>query len=294
MSFNRWTSKDKFSYAFRLFTKYHTYMNSLYWAHVPASTHTQTTYRNAKSINPNPTTQQLYSLSGPNAFRVTESIDAYSNHLKEFDNWTRLNTLVAVLSYFETYLSSVVSLAIESDLGLIYSIPKKIDGIMILKHGTNSEYSFFDKSELITKGTWHQRISNYQKLFGSSPNVLSSSISDLEKMRKIRNNVAHAFGRDIDKTRARETVEMIPIERLSEQRLQKYMETIRKISKAIDNQLLTNHIGEFELIHFYHKNKSLLKQNQEIQDLKTKINSLYVENRNHQFCKELIDYYDSI
>ena len=66
-------------------------------------------------------------------------------------------------------------------------------------------------------------------------------------MRKIRNNVAHAFGRDIDKTRARETVEMLPIERLSEERLQKYMELIRKISKAIDNQLLNNHIGEFEL-----------------------------------------------
>ncbi len=294
MSFNRWTSKDKFSYAFRLFTKYHTFMNSLYWAHVPASVHTQTTYRGAKSSNPKPTTQQLYNLSGTNANRVAESIDAYSNHLKEFDNWTRLNTLVAVLSYFETYLSSVVSLAIESDLGLIYSIPKKIDGIMILKHGTNSDYSFFDKSELITKGTWPQRESNYKKLFGTAPNVLTSSISDLEKMRKIRNNVAHAFGRDIDKTRARETVEMLPIERLTEVRLQKYMEIIRKISKAIDNQLLTNHIGEFELVHFFHKNKNLLKQNQEVQDLKTRINSLYVENRNHQFCKELIDYYNNL
>jgi hypothetical protein len=293
MSFERWKSKDEYSYAFRLFTKYHTYMNSLYWAHVPASNHTQTTYRNAKSIVPEPTTHQLYNLSGVNAFRVTKSIDAYSNHLKDFDNWTRLNTLVAVLSYFETYLSSVVSLAIESDLGLIYSIPKKIDGIMVLKHSTNTDYSFFDKSELITKGTWNQRISNYQKLFGSAPAILTTSIPELEKMRKIRNNVAHAFGRDIDKTRARDTLELLPIERLSEIRLQKYMEIIRKISKAIDKQLLTNHIGEFELIHFYHKNKSSLKVGQEIKDLKTKINSLFVENRNQQFCTDLINYYEN-
>ena len=294
MSFNRWTSKDNYSYAFRLFTKYHTYMNSLYWAHVPASSHTQATYRNAKLNNPNQTTQQLYNLSGVNVFRVTESLDAYSQHLKDFDNWTRLNTLVAVLSYFETYLSSVVSLAIESDLGLIYSIPKKIDGIMVLKHGTNDEYSFFEKSELITKGTWQQRISNYSKIFGSVPDILSSSIADLEKMRKIRNNVAHAFGRDIDKTRARDTIEMLPIERITEVRLQKYMKLIRQISKAIDFQLFNNHIGEFELIHFYHKNKDEFKTENKIQELKTKINSLYTENRNHKFCKELIEYYEEL
>ena len=81
MSFDRWTSGDKFSYAFRLFSKYHTYMNSLYWAHVPASSLTQKQYRDAKKTNPNQTTHQLYNLSGINAFRVTESIDAYSNHL---------------------------------------------------------------------------------------------------------------------------------------------------------------------------------------------------------------------
>jgi hypothetical protein len=294
MSFNRWTSQDKYSYAFRLFSKYHTYMNSLYWAHVPASSLTQKTYRDAKKTNPNQTTHQLYNLSGVNAFRVTKSLDAYSNHLNEFDNWTRLNTLVAVLSYFETYVSSVVSLAIESDLGLIYSIPNRIDGAMVLKYSTNRDYAFFDKSELITKGTWQKRISNYQKIFGTVPTILSSNVSDLERMRKIRNNVAHAFGRDIDKTRARETVEMLPIDRLPEIRLQKYMELIRKISKAIDSQLLNKHIGEFELIHFYHKNKHTLKVKHEIQDLKTKINSLYTQNRNHEFCIGLIDYYDKL
>ena len=294
MSFDRWASKDKFSYTFRLFSKYHTYMNSLYWAHVPSSSLTQKTYRDAKKSNPNQTTHQLFNLSGPNVFRVTESLDAFSGHLKEFDNWTRLNTLVAVLSYFETYLSSVVSLSIESDLGLIYSIPKRIDGVMVLKYGSNSEYSFFDKSGLITKGTWNKRISYFKEIFGTVPAILSTNISDLEKMRKIRNNVAHAFGRDIDETRARTTIEMLPIERLSEERLQKYMELIRKISKEIDNQLFINHIGEFELIHYYHLNKQNLTPNREVQDLKTKINSLYTKNRNHAFCKGLMEYYAAL
>jgi hypothetical protein len=269
-------------------------MNSLYWAHVPASDLTQKKYRDAKKTNQNQTTHQLFDLSGPNSYRVTNSLDAFSIHLKEFDNWTRLNTLVAVLSYFETYISSIVSLSIESDLGLIYSIPKRIDGVMVLKYNSNSEYSFFEKSELITKGTWDKRISYYKEIFGTVPLTLSSNVSDLERMRKIRNNVAHAFGRDIDQTRARTTLDMLPIERLSEERLQKYMALIRKISKEVDNQLFNNHIGEFELIHFYHKNKHNLKFSSEVQDLKTQINSLYTEKRNHAFCKGLIDYYDAL
>lgn len=294
MSFDRWKSQDKYSYAFRLFSKYHTYMNSLYWTHVPTASYANKACRDALKNNPSMTSHQLFKLSGPDAFRVTESIKAFNSHLKEFENWTRLNTLVAVLSYFETYLSSVVSLAIESDLGLIYSIPRKIDGVMILKYGNSSDYSFFDKSELVTKGTWEQRTIQFKKLFGSAPATLIASVADLDKMRKMRNNVAHAFGRDIELSRKRETYEMLPIERLSEKRLKKYMELIIKISKEIDIQLLNNHIGEFELIHYYHKNKSNLDSSNQVQELKTKINSLYTQNRNHEFCRQLIDYYDTL
>lgn len=294
MSFNRWQSKDKYSYAFRIFSKYHTYMNSLYWAHVPASNHTQSTYRLAKKEDTERTTHSVYNLSGKNAFRVTKSLDAFSEHLNEFDNWTRLNTLVAVLSYFETYLSSVVSLAIESDLGLLYSVSKRIDGVMILKYNTQNNYSFIDKSAEITKGTWSQRISNYKKTFNSVPESLKENEAALEKMRKLRNNVAHAFGRDIDETRARETTDILPIERLSEERLQKYMEIIRIVSKDIDKQLLSNHIGDYELIHYYHTQKSNVNEQNKVQQFKAMINSLYIENKNHDYCKRLIEYYNEL
>jgi len=72
------------------------------------------------------------------------------------------------------------------------------------------------------------------------------------------------------------------------------MEIIRNISKEIDTQLLTNHIGEFELIHFYHRIKSELRPDYETQDLKTKINSLNIALRDRNFCKELIEYYEQI
>ena len=294
MSFNRWVAKDKHSYAFRLFSKHHTYMNSLYWAHVPASSAAQHQYRNALKSSPVPTTQSAFGLTGPNAFRVADSLSDYSDHLKEFDNWTRLNTLVSVLSYFEIYLSTVVSLAIESDLGLLHSVSREIDGVMVLKNNNGADHSFFDKSELITKGTWNQRVSNFISLFNIAPISLGSNISDLEKMRKLRNNVAHSFGRDIDESRSRHTLKILPIERLSEPRLQRYMGLIIKIAKDVDQQLLDKHIGDFELIHYYHSVRSELDPSNKVKDLKKKINGLYVENKNREYCQQLINYYERL
>ncbi|EPV1127209.1 hypothetical protein ACV17F_005195, partial [Vibrio harveyi] len=293
MPFNRWKAKDDYSYAFRLFSKHHTYMNSLYWAHVPAMNNVQYQCRKHLKTNPTPKTQIAFNLSGKNAHRVADNLQDYSEDLKDFDNWTRLNTLVSVLSYFEIYLSTVVSLAIESDLGLIHSVPKKIDGVMVLKNSPEDSYSFFDKSELITKGTWHQRVSNFLSLFSLAPISLGCNIAELEKMRKLRNNVAHAFGRDIDKTRSRHTLEILPIERLSEERLMRYMELIMNIAKDIDKQLLERHIGEFELIHFYHTVKDELDPTSPVKSLKAKINGLYVKNKSTAYCKALMEYYDT-
>lgn len=144
---------------------------------------------------------------------MAKSSHDYVAHLKQFDN-TRLNTLVSVSAYFETYLSSVVSLAIESDLGLLYEIPKKIDGISVLKHNNNNNYSFFDKSKSITKGTWAQRISNFKKIFKVVPQELIDAESDLEKMRHLRNNMAHAFGRGMEESRSQDNKEIREIDRI--------------------------------------------------------------------------------
>lgn len=294
MSFDRWKAKDKYSYAFRLFSKHHTYMNSLYWAHVPASNNVQYQCRNALKLKVVPTTQEAFNLSGPNAFRVADSVSAYSDHLKEFDNWTRLNALVSVLAYFEIYLSSVVSLSIESDIGLLHSVPKRIDGVMVLKHNNGNDHKFYDKSELITKGTWHQRLSNFISIFQLAPVSLGRGISDLEKMRNLRNSIAHAFGRDIDESRARTTLDILPIERLSQDRLLRYMEKIRIIAKDIDAQLLSRHIGEYELLHFYHGIRNELSPNGKVKELKARVNGLYVENKSREYCRGLIDYYESL
>lgn len=226
--------------------------------------------------------------------RVAQSLNDYSKHVKEFDNWTRLNAMVAVVSYFETYLSSVVSLAIESDIGILYSVPKRIDGVMILKYSSNSEYAFLELSEKITKGTWPQRISCFKELFRTVPSCLSKYVSELEIMRNMRNKVAHAFGRDIDKSRSRHTLALLPIERLSEDRIMRYMEIIIIIAKGIDNQLLTNHIGEYEQIHYYHTIKDQLGEEERAKQFKKNINRLMIKNRGLKYCEKLLEYYSDI
>lgn len=269
-------------------------MNSLYWAHVPSIHFTQYHCRKFLDDSPEEATQKCLKLTGPNAYRVNDSLSDYSKQLNDFANWTRLNALVSVVSYFETYISSVVSLAIESDLGLIYSVSKRIDGILILKNNGACEYSFFDKSEEITKGTWSQRIANYERIFGRIPPLLKSSCSDLEKIRKIRNNVAHAFGRDIQGSRDRCNMEILPIERLSEKRLQKYMKLIRDISKQIDNHLQEDHIGEYEIIHYLHTIFNELPEKSRTRELKRRINSLDTKQRSVSFCDQLLNYYLNI
>ncbi|WP_234122365.1 hypothetical protein [Clostridium hydrogenum] len=294
MKFNRWKSQDDYSYAFRLFNKYHTYMNSLYWSYVPAYDSAQYTYRNAIKKVPNNTTHKVFHLSGKNSDRVVSNINEWSKNLKEFDNWTRLNSLVAVNAYFEIYLSSVISLAIESDLGLLYCFSKEFDGIKVLKYGNQEKYSFYDKSEEITKGTWPKRISNYKQIFGKVPVELEKHEGDLEKIRKIRNDVTHSFGRDIELSRSRDTKRIIDIERISTERLQKYMGIIREVARGIDKHLLNNHIGDYENIYYYHICKDKLILQNPTQDFKKKLNSLYVKNKGWDYINSLIDYYKKL
>lgn len=270
-------------------------MNSLYWAYAPAFAHSQITYSKAKKeYGPLPTTHHLFNLSGNNSERVAIDLDDWSRHFKEFDNWTRLNALLSLNSYFEIYLSSVVSLAIESDIGLQFSASKSVDGLTIVKNGNHRKYSFFDISREITMGEWSKRRKRFKQIFGSAPKELTTYEKDLETIRNIRNSVAHSFGRDIEKSRSRSQTDILEIQRISLKRLQKFMDIIRKVARAIDEQLLNNHIGDYEAVFFYHEIKGTLPVNNHVKAFKKRLNSLYVKQKSASYCKQLIDYYNSL
>ncbi|WP_144551353.1 hypothetical protein [Peribacillus simplex] len=295
MNFDRWKSQDDYTYAYKIFNRYHTYMNSLYWSYAPAFVNSQIMYsKTKKEYGPLPTTHHLFNLSGSNSERVASNLDDWSRHFKEFDNWTRLNALLSLNSYFEIYLSSVVSLAVESDIGLQFSASKSVDGLTIVKNGNPKRYSFFDISKEITMGEWSKRRKRFKEIFGSAPQELTTYEKDLETIRSIRNRVAHSFGRDIEKSRSRSQTDILEIERISLKRLQKFMSIIRTVARSIDEQLLNNHIGDYEAVFYYHEIKGNLPVNNHVKGFKKELNSLYVKQKSALYCEELIDYYNSL
>jgi len=108
-------------------------------------------------------------------------------------------------------------------------------------------------------GEWSKRRKRFKQIFGSAPQELTTYEKDLETLRNIRNSVAHSFGRDIEKSRSRNQTDILEIQRISLKTLQKYMSVIRTVAKSIDEQLLSNHIGDYEAIFYYHEIKKLFQ-----------------------------------
>jgi hypothetical protein len=78
-------------------------------------------------------------------------------------------------------------------------------------------------------------------------------VGELEKLRKLRNSVAHAFARDIDEAQNPEIIGLRKMLRLSEDCLVKNLTLLDSSAEAIDQYLLGSHIGEYELVYLYHK-----------------------------------------
>lgn len=224
-----------------------------------------------------------------------------TNHL--FENWNRLNALMSLSSYFETYLSSVISLAIESDPGVLLGSHQSVDGVKLLKTNSFKKEQFESVITSCTKGDWTARKKNIENLFGTLPASFSDNngISKLNAMRKLRNNVAHAFGRDIEESRKYEKTTILPMGILSKNRLSEWMSLIKKITKDFDHMLLQNHIGAFQPILFYHNlypslnNKDTPKARDErMKELKKALGRITQESYGKEFCSGLIKYYEEL
>lgn len=293
--FDRWNSKDNTTWVYRLFIKRLTHLNEMLWASIPALSFAQGVYRrNKKKDAPIESTEDLFKASGEDVRRLDANVDDWNKNIREFENWNRLNSLVALLSTFEVYLSSVVSLSIESDPSLLLSSTKLIDGVELLK-SNNDKHEYFIHTEKVTKGTWTERANQLKKLFPVVPEIMLNNIQELDKMRILRNNVAHAFGRDIKKARSRGVTLLVDAERLHLNRLKKWMGLITNIVQEIDVCFLRDHIGEYESIYFYHANRNLLTNNDNVKNFRKLINKQEIcQLRSKFFCEELIAYYESI
>lgn len=131
-----------------------------------------------------------------------------------------------------------------------FGASRTLDGVILLKKGI--EIDFEEHLRSVTSGEWSARAEAFRRLFGAVPKALSDGISDLEAMRRLRNQYAHGFGRSLNVPSPSELA-YGPAERLSKRTFLRYLGIISKVAAGIDRILLTSAIGNFELLHFYHR-----------------------------------------
>lgn len=250
--FNRWESKEMTSWALRVFKRRNDELSAMY---ITFQNSHKYTYKNlgVNKATWNDLPSKHFSFDNAKEYVLFKNLKEWSTSYNELDNWINLNALVAISSNLETYMSTIIPLALESDIGIIYGAPKRIDGMEIKKHGKEKAFDFRSIITGCTKGTWESRIKEYERIFCKVPNCLKINISSLDKIRDIRNNVAHAFGRDIEESRRRGEVTTLRISRLSKKKFLDYQKICREVANEIDKHLLHKHIGEYQKLLYYHE-----------------------------------------
>lgn len=296
-TFDRWKSREQSTWPFQVFKKYTNEYERMFWTHVTSK---RFVYSQLGKIGAQleDDVEKHFEVKGVDRENLYVDINDWTLAFNQFDNWTNLNGLMAISANLETYMASVVRLALESNPGTIFDASKKIDGIQLLKNAGRRKLAFDDEVKSCTKGDWSSRISAYTKIFGGVPKILSDKCSELDAIRKIRNNVGHAFGRDIDDSRDHGVKIIVPMETVTLERAVKYKKLIWDVAKAIDKHLLIHHVGEFQIVRFYHQKLSILDvefdEKARITRFRKEIGRFGAALRGKDECKGLIEYYNSL
>tara|TARA_R110000744_G_scaffold347065_1_gene452610 strand:+ start:284 stop:1189 length:906 start_codon:yes stop_codon:yes gene_type:complete len=295
-TFDRWKSSTKSTWTFQVFLKHNNELNQMVWANQSASKLVFETLSNGDAKWTDKASKHL-KFTVPEGEETYENLKDWSNSYNQFHKWNNLNSLMALSASLETYISTVIELAITSDPGVLLDSPKSIDGIKTLKEKGRKNIFLEEIIINITKGDWNSRINSYEKYFGIIPKPLQNQIGNLEKVRVLRNNVGHAFGRDIKASRNHEVKKIEPMESLSDARLKKYQKSIWITAKSIDKHLLDNHICEYQAVAFYHRIYDGLRK-----DVHPSIRAMELKKRlgafgdisGKEYCKGLVDYYENL
>ncbi|MEK5469600.1 hypothetical protein [Paenibacillus sp. FSL P2-0136] len=216
--------------------------------------HAKLSFASSISISNQITPKDFFSFSDPvDERRIPPSHKDWEDDIDGFLNWVRYSCLESASSYFEIYLATVCSLALESDPGVETRHTRSLDGIHNLK--TTPNYSKVTLVEDITKGSWSSRIKAYRRVFGHVPATLSVNLSHLDHVRKLRNKFAHGFGRDISVMKAARgrTSEANAMETITLLDLKTYLGMFDTVAKAVDEHLYHNHIGDYEIVYLFHE-----------------------------------------
>ena len=237
------------TFALRAFNEHETEINRHYWSFQVSSEFSSYHARKEKKTDPSSSTAGVFQASGPDARRIPKTVTEWLDAKDDLENWLRLSATVSASAYLETYMRQVVRCALMSSPLCRYGAQQSLDGTVLLKSG--KELPFKWEVESVTSNTWPARAEAFKSLFGSVPTLLTNNLNIMERIRKLRNNFAHGFGRDLDALPPSNSSSGRS-DRLSATVFIKYIGVISKVAASIDKLLLTEFIGNFEYVYFYH------------------------------------------
>ena len=288
-TFHRWKIKDDMSsWSFKIFKKQNKELIDMYIAHILAQE-----YLNKNQIKTNE--HEEY-------FNNFKDFQSWENSFNQFDNWIKLNTIIAMSSILEMYMTRIIKLALHSDMNLWNQNDR--DGIKLHKKRKHKNEGN-GKAKKCTEGQWQIRVDNFKEIFQEVPKIFKiKNIKILEDIRKIRNNIGHSFGADLDNSK-KQYDDLIPLEviKLEHRDIIKYLKLTYSVARSIDKQLMKNHIGTYQYLKFYHEINSILKDKEiyrQAEILKKKIakkdnnKTTKVDLFSRNFYMELIKYYNNL
>lgn len=236
------------SLALNRFTNDHTVNNEFYWQTVLTKI---LACKFSASLNPDDIVlESPHVKNHPEPFRFPHKFNDWKNKISDHENWIRLNTLLASTSYLERYIYEISVLSLSNDPGVLIGKERTVNGVHYLKSGI--PVKGLEIVEYFTKGSWHQRYNYLKSYFIFTNKIEKEKIDTLEKIRIIRNKIAHRFGRDFVTDINHFIKGIDPPERISEDRLKKYLGLIKDVVDILDSNIYRNHCGNFEIILIWH------------------------------------------
>jgi hypothetical protein len=258
MSFDRWGSRKNNSWALTVFKKHYTEVIKMHNSYKIVPKYVYKDLGKVKKAQWADLTSKHFGEISKNSINeeLFINLKEWSRYFNIFSTWSKYSSILALSGNFEVYIDKIITIAIESDVGLLINFTQSIDGIKLKKTNNFLNNALIEQHVLgCVKGTWYQRVDNIEKIFNWKPELLcdEKNIKLLENIRKKRNDAAHAYGRNIKKSKNAYGLEFTELTDISEEVVMNYFILIYKLAKQIDKYLLNKHIGEFQCLNFYHE-----------------------------------------
>jgi hypothetical protein len=246
--------------------------------------------REAKKSDSEILTATIFQAGGPDVSRVPKTVGEWLTANDALGNWLRLSALVSAVAFHEAYMSRICRTALMSDPLCRFGATRELDGTTLLKRGVEIDYEADQKS--LTRDTWGKREANFKRIFGATNTTQMFPVAKLEKMRELRNQFAHGFGRSLDVPEPSDLQDRVS-GRISQRRLLEYLGILSSSASAIDRYLMPEFIGSFEILHMYHRWKSTNASKTLARDFKQHLIANGFPEANVPYCEEMINFYGS-